>query len=151
MDCCHSVSVILCGLPFNGNHCFHTYILLSFLCITMVANLLTHEIIIMFSLCRARFSTSHTSSRLMVRRRRWQPVLTSTCSPFCSLRLPLHPVLAWPKLCRARIHSSWWASPSSAVPYHNAKTLEISEVCRAGGVGRDWRLPFGGRTIITDL
>lgn len=91
----------------------------------MVAYSLTHHIIIIFFLCRARSSISHTSSRLTVSRLKWQPVLTSTCSLFCSLRLPLHPVLAWPKLCRARIRSSWWALPSSAVPYRNAKTLEI--------------------------
>ena len=88
----------------------------------MVANLdlLTHDVIIVSFLCRARSSTSHTSSRLMVSRLRWRPVLTSTCSLFCSLRLPLHPVLAWPKLYRVRIRSSWWALPSSAVPYRDA-------------------------------
>ena len=130
----------------------------SFSCITMVANLLTHEIIIIFSLCRARSSTSHTSSRLTVSRLRWQPVLTSTCSLFCSLRLPLHPVRAWPKLCRARIRSSWWALLSSAAPYRDAKTpWKFLHVLRRRRVQkRDQRLTgtFGGRAMclhVSDL
>ena len=127
------------GIIFHLETRFSSFHLLPwYMWLNSLIHVQIYLIIIIFFLCRARSSTSHTSSRLTVSRLRWQPVLTSTCSLFCSLRLPLHPVLAWPRLCRAKIRSSWWASPSSVVPYRNTKTLEISEECRTEGVERDW-------------
>jgi len=100
----------------------------------------SHQMIIRYMFChlfcRARSLTSRTSSRPMASRLRWRPAPISTCSRSFSLLPPLRLVLAWRKRYRARIHSSWWALPSSAAPFSNWKLRTILKYYLLWAYGR---------------